>query len=265
MTAAPAQSDGRAIAEREHVLGVPFFNGSIADAVGESIRVRGLTVMPASPALLKLKFDDAYRRALQQAELALADSVLLTRLWRVVSGRKLRSISGVAFLRSLLQSTAYQDDSSTFWVVGSADARDKGMVWLRTRGSLADDDAFHVTGTDGAGSDNHSILLKVEERRPRHVVIALGTGAQEALGLYLREYLLHRPSIYCVGAALGFLTGADHSIPQWAESYRLGWTVRLAAQPRLILPRIGIAAALFGMVLRYRAKLPTLRRRWSDL
>jgi UDP-N-acetyl-D-mannosaminuronic acid transferase (WecB/TagA/CpsF family) len=264
MAASPAQSDDRGIAQREHVLGVPFFNGSVADAVTESIRLRGLTVIPASPALLKLKFDDAYRRALQQAELALADSVLLTRLWRLVSGRRLRSISGVAFLRSLLESSAYRNDNITFWVVGSNAARDKAIIWLRTRGSVADDDGFHVTGTDGAGSDNHSILLKVEERRPRHVVIALGTG-EEALGLYLREYLLYRPSIYCVGAALGFLTGADHSIPQWAESYRLGWVVRFIAQPRLILPRLGIAAALFGMVLRYRAKLPTLRRRWSDL
>lgn len=250
---------------REHVLGIPFFNGSVADAVGESIRLRGLTVIPASPALLKLKFDDAYRRALQQAEVALADSVLLTRLWRVVSGRKLRSISGVAFLRSLLESRAYHGESNTFWVVGSADARDKAICWLRARRSVAEEDDFHVSGSAGPGSDNHSILLKVEEQRPRHVVIALGTGPQEALGLYLREYLLHRPSIYCVGAALGFLTGADHSIPQWAESYRLGWAVRLAAQPRLILPRVGIAAALFGMVLRYGANLPTLRRRWSDL
>jgi hypothetical protein len=41
--------------------------------------------------------------------------------------------------------------------------------------------------------------------------------------------------------------------------------VRLISQPGMILPRIGIAVVLAGMVFMYRSELPPLRNRWTDL
>ena len=83
--------------------------------------------------------------------------------------------------------------------------------------------------------------------------------------MYLREYLLYRPAIHCVGAALGFLSGAERPIPPWAERYQLGWFARLCAQPGMVIPRIGIAATLTAMVFKYRSEMPKLRPRWADL
>src|SRR5207247_9952432 len=56
-------------------------------------------------------------------------------------------------------------------------------------------------------------ILKVSQ--PAHVIIGIGGGVQEKLGLYLRENLAYRPTIHCVGAALGFLTGDQKPIPDW--------------------------------------------------
>jgi hypothetical protein len=49
------------------------------------------------------------------------------------------------------------------------------------------------------------------------------------------------------------------------ERLHLAWLARFAAQPQLILPRIGIAVLLAAMVLRSRSNLPPLKTRWSDM
>lgn len=92
-------------------------------------------------------------------------------------------------------------------------------------------------------------------------MIAIADGTQEKLALYLRECLLYRPTIHCVGAALSFLSGDKQAIPEWAEHNHLGWLMRLLAQPRMFLPRIGLAFALAWMVFKYRSELPKLKKR----
>ena len=50
-------------------------------------------------------------------------------------------------------------------------------------------------------------------------MIAIGGGIQDKLGQYLLEHLDYRPAIHCIGAALGFLTGDQVRIPDWADKY----------------------------------------------
>ena len=71
---APSISPGVA---HERILGISFFNGTARGAVEQFRQIGGYLVAPASPALVKLNYDEEYRRALQQADLAIADSELL--------------------------------------------------------------------------------------------------------------------------------------------------------------------------------------------
>ena len=248
----------------ERVLGVSFFSGSARDAVAYVRHTGGLIAIPASPALLKLKYDEEYRLALQRADLVLADSELLTLLWRLVSGHRLKKISGISYLKCLLTDSALREKERLFLIVSSDDARSKAISWLREHGFPLDPGDCSVV-QPLAHEQEHALLFEIEKLRPQHVIIALAGTGQEKLGLYLRDFLLYRPSIHCVGAALGFLTGAEHPIPEWAERFHMGWLSRLISQPRMLLPRIGIAFALAGMVFKYRSKLPRLKPRWADI
>jgi exopolysaccharide biosynthesis WecB/TagA/CpsF family protein len=245
---------------REKILGVSFFNGTAADALDNINRTSGLLVCPAAPALLKLRYDEDYQRALQGANLALADSNFLAFLWKITTGRTLRNVSGLSYLRCLLNDTSFRKPEATFWVVSSAPAKQRTLDWL-----VANEIVINPQNVWIAERDKHyELLQEIESCHPDHVVIATGGPDQEKLGLYLRDYTLWHPTIHCVGAALGFLTGHEHAIPEWAERSHLGWLFRFMAQPRMIIPRLGIACVLAGMVLRYREKLPPLKNRWAD-
>jgi len=243
---------------------VLFFNGSASDAVNHARHAGGLVVIPAAPALLKLNYDEDYRLALQRADLVLADSEFLALLWRLVSGRRLKKISGISYLKCLLADSEVRQKEKLFVIVSSNAAKSKAIDWLRERGFPIDLEDCHAAGA-APHEQEHALLFEIEKRRPQHVIIALAGTGQEKLGVYLRDFLLYRPSIHCVGAALGFLTGIEHPIPEWAERFHLGWLLRLVSQPRMLLPRIGIAFVLAGMVFKYRSELPRLKPRWADV
>lgn len=249
----------------ERILGVPFFRESAKQAVEQFASTGGYMVVPASPALINLQYDREYQRALQNADLALPDSALLVFLWRFLTGRELRKISGITYLRCLLERSEMRTVGTTFWIVGSGAARTKAGEWLGAESFQVGMEDFHIASQAGAPADDHDLLLKIEQKRPSDIVIALGAGVQEKLGSYLREYLLYRPRIHCVGAALGFLSGYEHSIPDWAERLRLGWLFRLAAQPGMLFPRIGIAFVLARMLIKYRSNSPPLKQRWAEM
>ena len=109
--------------------------------------------------------------------------------------------------------------------------------------------------------EDRNLLSLLEQNRPSHVIIAIGSGAQEKLGHYLRENLSYRPAIHCTGAALGFVTGEQVPIPDWADRFYLGWSLRLISQPRQFIPRLIHGLELPWLIWKYGENLPPLGRR----
>jgi len=100
------------------------------------------------------------------------------------------------------------------------------------------------------------LLRRLEQRRPRHVVLSVGGGTQEQLGFYLKQNLSYRPAIHCVGAAVAFLSGDQVRIPVWVDEIGLGWLWRSISNPKRFVPRYWDARHLVPLMLRYRDRLP---------
>lgn len=105
---------------------------------------------------------------------------------------------------------------------------------------------------------DEQLLSIVRQMRPGHVVIAVGGGIQDKLGQYLLQQLDYRPAVHCIGAALGFLTGDQVRIPDWADKYFLGWLFRSLAQPKVFVPRFWSARKLPWLIWKFRDRLPPL-------
>lgn len=246
----------------EKILGVRFFCGVLCDALDYFLTNGGLLVVPASPALTKLKYDEQYRRALTESDVALLDSGFIGLAWKMLMGRSVSRVSSAQYLKALLADETFRA-SNVLWIVSSKPLQQSATEFLGNHGFDSRRHSFHVS--ERRSPEDHALLLKIEQQRPAHIVIATAGGMQEKLGLYLRDYLLYRPCIHCVGSSLAFLTNCERPIPQSAEAAGVGWLFRLIAQPRMILPRIGIAFALWRMLSRDRSELPHLQSRWADV
>jgi len=243
----------------EQILGVRFFNGSGTDAADYISRNGGYTVVPAAPALANIHRDRDYRRALAESDLAVADSGFMVFLWRVLYRRKIVRTSGLQYLRILLDKKELRKRGRLFLVLPSEIARVKALRFLRREGyeiAAADTYIAPIYRWDVA-DDQLVSILKVNQ--PAHVIIGIGGGVQEKLGLYLRENVAYRPAIHCVGAALGFLTGDQKPIPDWADRLCLGWLLRLVRQPKVFAKRFLRAFELPWLIWKYGENSPPLR------
>jgi len=244
----------------QQILGVRFFNGSAADAVEHISRHGGLVVAPAAPSMVNLKYDEDYRQALAAADLAIADSGWMVLLWKLITGQRFRRISGLEFVKRLLEHETMRRPGSTVWVLPSEAARDKTVQFLQRAAIPFLPENFYVAPRYQGSFKDETLLALAQKLRPAHIVIAIGGGNQDKLGRYLKENLDHRPAIHCIGAALGFLTGDQVAIPEWADRFYLGWFLRMLAQPRVFIPRLWSVRELPWMMLRYRDNLPPRRK-----
>ena len=245
----------------EQILGVRFFNGSSADAVEYISRNRGYTVVPAAPALANIHRDQDYRRALVESDLAIADSGFMVFLWRILRRRKVVRTSGLRYLQILLERRELREFGHLFLVLPNEMARTKALRLLRNRGYEIAEAKTYIAPIYGRDVVDHQLVSILKLSQPAHVIIGIGGGVQEKLGLYLRENLGYRPAIHCIGAALGFITGDQAPIPDWADWFYLGWFFRVMAQPRSFIPRLSRGLELPWLIWKYGEKLPPLRNK----
>jgi exopolysaccharide biosynthesis WecB/TagA/CpsF family protein len=246
------------------ILGIRFFNGDVDEAVASIFRHGGFLVAPSGTCFARLREDEAYRHAVVAADLAIADSGLMVVLWRLLRGENVGRISGLKYLKHLVGKLKGEGDRAVFWILPTESARQKLLDWsCRERFSIKRENCY-VAPRYGSDVEDRNLLVLVEQHRPAHVMIAIGSGAQEKLGYYLRESLSYRPAIHCIGAALGFVTGDQVSIPEWADRFYLGWLCRLLAQPRIFIPRLSRAVQLPWLIWKYGEKLPPTRSGGQD-
>lgn len=211
----------------KQILGVRFFSGSAAEAVNAGLR-GGLVVVPSAPVLVDVASKPALREAVLGADLAIPDSGLMVLLWWLLTREKLERVSGLEYLKLLLQKlkpetpavakpmagssrrTASGEEgggqtvdvrgltsgsSGVFWIMPTEPARDRNLAWLRSQGfptTVEDTYLAPMYPANGRLSDP-ALLDLVRKRRPAHIIIALGGGVQERLGWFLKQELEKQP------------------------------------------------------------------------
>src|SRR5438128_12446120 len=121
----------------QQILGVNFFLGSAQEAIDYISNARGYVVVPAAPALIKLRYDEDFRIALCQADLAIADSGFMVLLWKLITGESISRISGLTYLKRLLEQPEIRASHRIYWILPSKSAEEKAHRWLKSCGFQA--------------------------------------------------------------------------------------------------------------------------------
>jgi N-acetylglucosaminyldiphosphoundecaprenol N-acetyl-beta-D-mannosaminyltransferase len=194
-------------------------------------------VVPSAPVLVGIDKDLALRAGVLGADLAITDSGLMVLMWWLLKREKLERVSGLEYLKLLLEklrpetgdlrpeiSDAEISSLSTsglrsqvsglsansgvshaaaggvFWVMPTLAARDQNLAWLRSQGFTTTVDDCYVApmyAADGPLSDD-ALLSVIREKRPAHIILALGGGVQERLGWFLKQELENQSGVSAV-------------------------------------------------------------------
>lgn len=237
------------------ILGIDFFHGSALQAV-ERMKEGGLLVVPAAPALKDLRTNASYREALLNADLAITDSAFMVLIWNMLQRDHITRLSGLGYLRCLLSQPDVREPGKTMWIMASPKSATLNLEWLAEQGIDVPRDCIYMAPMYGREIDDPELLAQVERLQPKHIVVTIGGGTQERLGLYLKRNLSYLPAIHCIGAAIAFLSGDQVHIPVWADTFYLGWLFRSLSEPQRYIPRYWDARKLFPLMARYRDRLP---------
>ena len=268
----------------KRMLGIDFFVGTAAEAIAHISKSGGLIVAPAAPSFIALQDDPDYRRAIADADLAIADSGWAVLFWRLLRREKLTRISGLALFKALLETADARIPGNLFWILPSEKAKTKTLEFAHSsgypttaddcyvapkyfscsHGSVSREERERVSQKRGYSIADDALVAILQSRKPKHIIIGIGGGMQDKLGSYLKHQLIYRPGIYCIGAASGFVTGDQVVIPMWADRFFVGWMFRILAQPRTLLPRFWSARRLPGMIWRYGNELPEARSQRTE-
>jgi len=246
---------------KQRILGIEFSDLPLEELVDQALK-GGLTVVPSGPGLaVDLRHNEEYQKALATADTVIADSGAMALFWRLFRGRRIRRISGLRFLSSLLQQSALHDPGATFWVHPSECQQLKNRKWLLDQGlPLADEDNYVAPMYPEYRLSDKKLWDQLSQRNPKAIILCIGGGVQERLGWWIREqYRVNKrncPAIICTGAAIGFLSGNQVHIPAWADRMYLGWLIRCLSEPRRYLPRYWSAVPLAYRIFRYKAEHP---------
>jgi exopolysaccharide biosynthesis WecB/TagA/CpsF family protein len=248
------QSREQVLSERK-ILGVKFYTGEVKGAV-ELVSRGGLLVVPAAPALKGIVTNSKYRDALIQADIAIPDSSFMVLAWNLIQGDSINRISGLRYLRELLQRPDVRESGNTLWVMAREESARKNLVWLESQGIVVPQDCVYIAPMYGAEIEDTDLVDRLNRLQPKHIVITLGGGVQECLGLHLKRSLIYLPAIHCIGAAIAFLSGDQVRIPEWADRFYLGWLFRCVSSPQTYVRRYGAASCLLPLIWRYKSQLP---------
>ncbi len=84
------------------ILGVRFYTGDLPGLI-ELTRQGGLITVPSAPVLVDLQTDIVHREAVESCDFAVTDSGFMVWLWFLRTGERLHRISGLKYLRALLE------------------------------------------------------------------------------------------------------------------------------------------------------------------
>jgi UDP-N-acetyl-D-mannosaminuronic acid transferase (WecB/TagA/CpsF family) len=242
------------------ILGIDFFDGSAKEAIDIMRTNGGLLVVPAAPALKDLDQNRDYRESLLNADLAITDSAFMVLIWNRLQSTQIKRLSGLEYLRELLLEPDVRTPGNTLWIMASPISARRNLDWLAGQGITIPEDHIYMAPMYGnAPIDDPALIDCLNRLRPQHVIVTIGGGTQERLGLYLKRNLSYRPAIHCIGAAIAFLSGDQVHIPVWADKYYLGWLLRSLAEPKRYIPRYWDARKLMALMLRHRSRLPDLK------
>jgi N-acetylglucosaminyldiphosphoundecaprenol N-acetyl-beta-D-mannosaminyltransferase len=244
--------------ESRRILGIDFYAGDVEGAIDE-MSSGGLLVVPAAPALKDIASNESYREALTNADVVIPDSAFMVLLWNWFERDSLKRLSGLKYLRQLLSREEVRAPGNTFWVMAGKASAEKNIQWLESRGIEVPSVCIYEAPMYGSEIDDPVLIERLHDLRVKHIVITIGGGTQERLGLYLKRNLNNRPAIHCIGAAIAFLSGDQVKIPDWADRFYLGWFFRCVSAPERYVPRYWSAVKLVPLLRRYRDQLPPLQ------
>ena len=212
------------------------FNNIDVRNFDKCITKKGLFVFPAGPGLASIQKSNEYYKSIQKADLVFFDSGFFVLLLKIFKNVKVKKFSGYKFLGLFFE---FSKSNKSF-------LKNLGLKKIHN---------YIAPKYNSSELADKKLLSLINKVKPNFILINIGGGTQEVLGLYLKKKLKFKPTILCTGAAISFFTKDQAPINNFIDKYYLGWLLRLIFNPLIFFKRYIFGLKLIPMVIFNKVKI----------
>ena len=215
---------------------------------------KGLFVFPAAPALSKICKEKKYHKALIKADYVFFDSGYLVLLLKFLKKINVNKLSGYKFLECFFIFLKKNNNKIIFNIDADLDTSSLNYSLLKKIG-VKKIYSYLAPKYDVYNINDLKLINKLNKVQPDYILTNIGGGVQEILGLYIKNNVNFKPTIFCTGAAISFFTNKQAPINNFIDKFYLGWFFRILFNPKIFLPRYASAFKLFFIILKSKVQL----------
>tara|TARA_B100000886_G_scaffold339785_1_gene306325 strand:- start:4499 stop:5230 length:732 start_codon:yes stop_codon:yes gene_type:complete len=230
------------------------FNNIDVKNFDKCITKKGLFVFPAGPGLASIQKSNEYYKSIQKADLVFFDSGFFVLLLKIFKNVKVKKFSGYKFLGLFFDYLKLNKNKSIFSIDPNFEFSKSNKSFLKNLG-LKKIYNYIAPKYNSSELADKKLLTLITKVKPNFILINIGGGTQEVLGLYLKKKLKFKPTILCTGAAISFFTKDQAPINNFIDKFYLGWLLRLIFNPLIFFKRYIFGLKLIPMVIFNKVKI----------
>ena len=230
------------------------FNNFKINEFDNIIKMKGLFVFPSGPGLASIDEHDSYYNSLKKADYVFFDSGLFVLLLSIFKNIKVNKFSGFKFLRLFFFYLKKNKTKSIFSIDPNYKFSKSNKRYLKRLG-VKKIYNYIAPKYDTKKLSDKKLLKEIIKAKPSFIMINIGGGTQEILGLYIKQNLKFKVNILCTGGAISFFTGDQAPINNLIDKLYLGWFLRLIFNPFIFAKRYFYAFKLLPKVLKNNVKI----------
>ena len=230
------------------------FNNILFTNIEKYLLKKGLFVFPAGPALANIEKSIKYYKSIKSADFVFFDSGFFVLLLRIFKNIRVYKFSGYKFLGLFFKYIKKNKNKKVFCIDPNIRFSKSNIKFIKKLGIKKIQNYVAPKYNLDKLSDKKLIKL-INIFKPNYLIINIGGGTQEVLGLYIKKNLKKKTTIFCTGAAISFYTRDQAPINDLIDKYYLGWLLRFLFNPFVFFKKYIIALRLIPMVMFNKIKV----------
>ena len=224
------------------------FNNIDPNKFKKYITKNGLFVFPAGPALANIEKSSNYYKSIKEANFVFFDSGLFVILLKMFKNINVHKFSGFKFLGLFFEYLKKNKKNKILCIDPNKKFSKSNKKYIKRLG-LKKIYNYVAPNYYPNNLSDKNLLKIIKKFKPDYVIVNIGGGIQEILGLYIKRNLKFKTTILCTGAAISFFTKDQAPINNFIDKYYLGWLVRLLFNPFIFLKKYITGLRLIPMVI----------------
>jgi UDP-N-acetyl-D-mannosaminuronic acid transferase (WecB/TagA/CpsF family) len=213
-----------------------------------------LFIFPSGSGIPLINKNKNYYSALKNADYVFFDSGFFVLLLRIFKNIKVKKFSGFKFLYFFFKYLKKNKKKSIYCIEPNLEVSKSNKKFFKRIG-VKKVYSYLAPDYNSNNLKDKKLIKEINKFNPDFILTNIGGGTQEILGLFLKQNLKKKKTIFCTGGAISFFTGEQAPINLFVDKFYLGWLLRLIYNPIVFYKRYLYALRLVPMVLFNKIKL----------